>query len=191
VRQYIAAPAAGYTLLALFADIDTATQASDMKLVQASVVAFSVEEGGFARPVPVRGVDTLSDTDVEFKTIALQTPDGAVTPLTRGWVYKSTRFANAEIESSRSFDTLAAWRVAAWGVLQAQLSDLFARVSSERRRKTETLDAETRIAIAQERIRQDNLAALQRRRDDVDARAAVDAARAAEVAALLEAAGKP
>jgi hypothetical protein len=191
VRQYIAAPAAGYTLLALFADIDTATQPNDLKLVQASVVAFSVEEGGLARPVPVRGVDTLNDTDVEFKTLALQTPDGAVTPLTRGWVYKNTRFANAEIESSRSFDTLAAWRVAAWGVLQAQLSDLFARVSSERRRKTETLDAETRIAIAQERIRQDNLAALQRRRDDVDARAAVDAARAAEVAALLEAAGKP
>jgi hypothetical protein len=191
VRQYIAAPAAGYTLLALFVDIDTATQPNDLKLVQASVVAFSVEDSGLARPVPVRGVDTLNDTDVEFKTLALQTPDGAVTPLTRGWVYKNTRFANAEIESSRSFDTLAAWRVAAWGVLQAQLSDLFARVSSERKRKTETLDADARIAITQERIRQDNLTALQRRRDDFDSRAAAAGARAAEVAALTEAAGKP
>lgn len=181
----IAAPSSGYALVALFADAETTAQASDLKTVTVPVVAFSIDSVGIVRPIPVRQIDALDETDAEFRMVALQAPDGGLTPLTRAWEHGYGPLAEQATQRTKTLDSLPSFKAFAFGKFQSQRSSMTNYVASVRQRATEKAGYAQRVADVQEALRQDNAAKLIKRLEEIQEAQQRDAARAAATAASI------
>jgi hypothetical protein len=188
-RTIIPAPSSGYALVALFADVETTQQASDLKMIASPVVAFSIDSAGTVWPIPVRPLGGLDETDSEFRMVALQNPDGTLLPLTRAWAHGSDA-AEQTTQRAKAFDSLPAFKAFAFTRFQNQRDSMQEYTAAGRQREIEKAQYAQQVVAVQTKLRQDNAERATKRLAEIEEAQRLALERAAQTAATIAQAAK-
>jgi hypothetical protein len=117
--------------------------------------------------------------------IALQVPDGTLTPLTRSWAHGFGGMADQPVQRGKTLDSLAAFKAFAFARFLAQKDGMLNYVASLRQREAERMSYAQQVAETQENLRRDNAARNTKRLQEIEDQQRRELERAAATAASI------